>query len=59
MTISTNKILKKFYYDPELGLMSPQKLYNKIHDDYPNITLKNIQEFISNQSTNQININKK
>ncbi len=48
--------LKKMYYNPQFGLSSPKVLYDKIKKDYPKmkITLKEIKDFTTAQSVNQI-----
>jgi hypothetical protein len=52
--MKTHEIIKKYYYDPSTGFQSSNKLYSKIHDKYPDISLKQIKDFISEQSTHQI-----
>ena len=44
--------LKEIYYDPNVGLISANKLYHKLKDQ--GITLKQIQEFIKKQNTPQL-----
>ena len=45
-------ILRKYYYDPELGLISANKLYQKVKEH--GITLKQVKVFISKQETAQL-----
>jgi hypothetical protein len=51
-----NELIKKYYYNPEIGFQSADKLYRKIRVDNPDagITLKQVQEFIKNQETAQV-----
>lgn len=45
-------ILRKFYYDPELGLISANKLHQKVKEH--GITLKQTKDFIKKQETAQL-----
>ena len=45
-------ILRKYYYDPELGLISANKLCQKVKEH--GITLKQVKEFVSKQQTAQL-----
>jgi len=47
--------LKKIYYNPETGYQSANKLYKKIHNEHPKVTLKQVQNFINKQYTAQVN----
>ena len=44
--------IKEAYYNPDIGLISANKLYHKLKDQ--GITLKQIQEFIKKQNTTQL-----
>jgi hypothetical protein len=52
--MKSQEIIKKYYYNPSTGFQSANKLYKKIHEKYPGISLKQIKDFISEQSTHQI-----
>ncbi|HVT62690.1 MAG TPA: hypothetical protein VHD33_04295 [Legionellaceae bacterium] len=52
-----NRIIRKMYYNPETGLISPIKLYNKIKKDYLNIRLSDVKQFIEGQKSYQIHKN--
>ena len=54
-----NEIIKKAYYDLSKGLVSAKNLYKKLKPEHPEITLKQISEFIKNQATHQIHAPKK
>ena len=48
----TEELIRKSYYDPESGLFSATKLYEKLKSK--GITLKQIKDFISKQEVYQI-----
>ena len=48
----SEEIIKTSYYDPESGLFSASKLYEKLKSK--GISLKQIKDFISQQEVNQI-----
>jgi hypothetical protein len=50
-------ILKELYYDPKFGYLSFDKFKDKVQDLYPDITAKEIKEFIKNQEIEQITKN--
>jgi hypothetical protein len=44
-------ILKKYYYDPEIGFLSGKKLHQKLQNDgIKNISLKTVTDFVNNQA---------
>jgi len=48
-------ILKKYYYDSEIGFLSGKKLYQKLQSDgIKNISLKTVTDFVNNQAVSQI-----
>lgn len=51
----TEDIIKKAYYNPEVGYLSANKLHKKLKQINPKITLQQVQKFIDKQYTNQIN----
>jgi hypothetical protein len=46
-----DRLLKKLYNDPRTGFVSAQKLYLKAREIRPTITLKQVRDWLSNQST--------
>lgn len=54
MLYSMESIIRQAYYDPEQGFQSAIKLYKKLRINHPEITLKQVKEFIKSQETNQI-----
>ena len=50
--MDANKIIQETYYNPLTGLISANKLYQKLKDQ--GITLKQIQEFLKKQETSQL-----
>ena len=55
METNFEEILKKLYYDTKTGYQSYNKLYKKLKEVEPKITLKIVKEFIKKQATEQIN----
>jgi hypothetical protein len=49
-----NKVLNEMYYNPETGFQSAPKLFLKLKKEHPQITLKEVSNFINNQETAQI-----
>ena len=47
--------LLKHYYNPETGFLSATKLYKKLKEIYPQLTLKHVKDFINKQYTAQLN----
>ena len=47
--------LLKYYYNPETGFLSATKLYKKLKEIYPQLTLKHVKDFINKQYTAQLN----
>ena len=43
----TDKILKSIYFDPSTGLLSANKLYEKVKEN--GITIKKVKEFVNKQ----------
>ncbi len=52
MNITTYNKIKELYYNPELGLQSKTKLYEKLKDN--KIKMKDIEAFLSSQETYQL-----
>ena len=48
-----NKILYDAFYDPEQGMQSSNKLYQKLKDK--GITLREVKQFTENQEAHQLN----
>ena len=46
--------IKELFYDPANGLIGSNKIYNKIKDDYPEITYEEIREVLNNQEASQV-----
>ena len=46
--------IKQIYYDPKTGLTSEDKLYRRLKQLDPNITKKDVKEFLSSQEVNQV-----
>ena len=49
-----NDLLKELYYNPKSGFVGANKLYTKAKASDKKITLKQVNEFLSQQSTAQI-----
>ena len=49
-----NTELKKLYEDPAFGLSSKPKFYKKAKELIPNLTLKQVDEFLKSQAVSQI-----
>lgn len=47
-------IIKEYYYNPNTGFKSSNKIYYHLKKDYPSITLKQVKRVIRNQETAQI-----
>lgn len=52
--ISNNSKLKEIYYNPKLGLLSTKKFHLKLKQMGLNYTEKEVKDFISSQSINQV-----
>jgi hypothetical protein len=50
-----NKILKQAFYSTSTGFSSADKLYKRLKPTYPELTLKEVKEFVKNQYTSQVN----
>ena len=48
----TDKILKSIYFDPSTGLLSANKLYEKVKEN--GITIKEVKEFVNKQEVQQV-----
>jgi hypothetical protein len=57
--MNNQQIIQRYYENPKYGFSSADKLYPKIKKDFPNITKKEITDYIKNQSTHQIHTNQK
>ena len=53
--MSHQDLLKKLYYDPKTGLLSLTKFKLKVKSKYPEITHKEIDEFVKKLQLQQIN----
>src|SRR4051812_34649814 len=52
---STNvELLKNIYYDSKTGISSTDKLYRRVKLLHPDITRKQVNDFINSQETNQV-----
>lgn len=54
-----NQIIENAYYSASTGFTSAKKLYQKLIVEHPQITFKDVNDFVSNQLTSQVNKNKK
>lgn len=52
-------IIDKIYKDPKSGFLSSNKLYQKIKEQHPEITLKQVKEYLANSSTEQLHTQKR
>lgn len=50
-----NKILKEAFYSANTGFSSAEKLYKRLKPDHPELTLKEVKEFVKKQFTSQVN----
>jgi len=50
-----DEILKKVYYDASKGFSSVQKIYKRVKEIDPSITIKIVKDFVQRQDTAQIN----
>ena len=50
MSSSTEDIIKKIYYDPATGLTGAKKLLKRVKEVNPKITMKEVKQFMNNQS---------
>lgn len=50
-----DKIISSQFYNPETGLISATKLYKKLIKTHPEITMKQIKQWIDKQYTTQLN----
>lgn len=53
------KIISRIYNNPETGFQSATKLFKKLKEKHPDITLKEIKDFINNQDAKQVVAKKK
>jgi hypothetical protein len=53
--LKANEELKQLYYDPKNGFGSFTKFYKIVRDKHPNITTKQIKQFLEKQETYQVN----
>lgn len=49
------EILKKLYYDPATGYQSINRFYKRAKKEIPSLTIKDVQTFLEQQETQQIN----
>lgn len=52
-------IIEKFYNDPNTGFLSANKLYAKLKENGHKITMKQVKEFLSNSTTEQVHTRKR
>src|SRR5690349_3476342 len=59
--MNNTDIIRKIYLNPSTGFKSIVKTYQTIKEEYPqsNITRKDVENFIKNQSVHQIHTNEK
>ena len=50
-----DKILNKLYYDDKLGMAGKNNFIKKVSELHPDFKIKNITEWLNNQSINQVN----
>ncbi len=50
-----DSLLKKIYYDPKTELLSKTKFKTKVKQLHPEITMKEIDAFVSKQELQQVN----
>ena len=50
-----DKVLNKLYYDDKLGIAGKANFIKKVRSLHPDIKVKDINEWLSNQSINQVN----
>lgn len=50
-----DKLLKELYYNPKTGFKSLNKLYRTAKESNPEVSQKNIKEFLNKQYTYQVN----
>ena len=48
------ELLKDLYYNPKIGFIGPEKLYQKAKPLNPNITMKDVQNFLNAQEVYQL-----
>lgn len=53
------EIIDRIYTDPKTGFISAQKLYQKVKESNPEITLKQVNEYLANSTTQQLHTKKK
>ena len=51
---NTEQLLRKLYYDPKHGYQSAERLYEKAHERNPEITKKEVSEFLREQEVYQL-----
>lgn len=56
--MDTDKILKKLYNDPEFGLLGKTKFKLKVRRLHPEISNKEVEDFVQNQELQQVNTKK-
>ena len=49
------KILNKLYYDDKLGIGGKANFIKKVRSTHPDFKVKDINEWLNNQSINQVN----
>lgn len=48
------EVIKRYYYDPQLGFQSASKLFKKIKEDGHEVTYKDVRNFINRQEVHQL-----
>ena len=51
---STEQLLRKIYYNPKFGYQGTDKLYEKALQHVPNITRKEVSEFLKEEEVHQL-----
>eukprot|EP00952_Eustigmatos_sp_NYUAD-ZCMA_P006820 29169-Eustigmatos_ZCMA.PRE.1 len=46
--------LRSLYYDPATGFISARELYDKAKEQDPSVTLRQVQELVTNQVPQQL-----
>jgi hypothetical protein len=53
------QVIDKIYKNPDTGFISANKLYEKVKQENPKITLKQVKEYLKNSPTQQLHTQKK
>src|SRR5690349_8347474 len=55
----SDQIIKKAFYDPEVGFIDYRKLYQKLKDEGHGVTLKQVKDVVQKQLATQLNIQRR